>query len=134
MNQPERLSKLTLDSFANYINELFFKILLTCDVNEYWIHSAKSICNRLHIQLIRTVPSPLADEVTNRLLMCVDDVCYRMEILGEQSLNVENLQDVLNCVIHPDVKRIQPVPTSLRCSDVFQQTILLLLHIKVITP
>ena len=120
MTQPKSLSKLALENFTNYVHKLFFKIFVTVDMNDYL---SKFICNHLHNQLVRTVPSPLADEVTNRLLMCLDDVCSQIEFLDQSSLNLETLQYALSCVIHPDVKRIQPVPSSLRCSDVFQQTV-----------
>lgn len=123
MTQPESLSKLALDCFAKYVRELLFKMLVAGDSHDYWINSAKPICNQLQYQLVHTVPSPLADQVTNRLLMCLDDVCSQLEVLGQPSLNVEVLQNALNSIIHPDVKRIQPVPSSLRCSDVFQETI-----------
>ncbi|KAJ9583522.1 hypothetical protein L9F63_022140 [Diploptera punctata] len=123
--QPENLEKLCLEAIGKYFCDLWynFEPHLNDDRSEeqeqtlsVHVQKLKFTYRNFHRLLTENVPITLANDVTNKLLSCIDSLGI---MIDRNELEEEIYEELIKCVIHPGVTRIAPKMDLLGDSDTF---------------
>jgi hypothetical protein len=109
MSQPNCLTKLSLESLGNYVCRLCLQLLkLTLEtIEESELEQMQQACRCLQAILHVGVPSSIANEVTDYLMKCVNDLYYDTPKAERKLWCVEILHVLVSAIVHPAVTSIK---------------------------
>lgn len=105
LSYPDYLRNIALRAFGKYVSDLL-DLLSSIGSEVHEKHFVQDVCRRLQ-EMITTVPPSLANEITARLLKCVEQ-SYREAIWEDCSNTFEKLAPhFLSAIFHPSVTRLE---------------------------
>jgi hypothetical protein len=109
MSQPDCLSRLVLESLGSYVCKLCLQLLkLTVETGaKDELEHLQQACRHLQAILHVDVPPSIANEVTDYLIKCVNDLYYNMPKAERKLWCVEILHVLVSAIVHPEVTTIK---------------------------
>lgn len=104
--QPASLQNLAFEALRYYVYDFGVRLIQSVEMNSKKLHSAIQGCSCLQDMLHSMVPVSFANEVTEKLLISIDDIYKDIRACTKESWCNKILQELVRAIIHPTVTRL----------------------------
>ncbi|XP_069678678.1 uncharacterized protein [Periplaneta americana] len=98
--QMHRLEILALEAVGHFVFSFSYQLLETLETKT--LETAKMRLKNVRDMFHHTIPPRLVNEITEKLLSCINSLCY----LIKEKFHDETMEDVISVVTHPALSRL----------------------------